>query len=221
MKIILALGNPGARYAATRHNIGWMVADRVASRLGITFQPGPGDYHEAVGEIGGRAVALVKPTTYMNNSGIAARQVLERRGVDPSDMLVIVDEIQLPPGRIKLKSAGSSAGHNGTESLIYQLQTEQFARLRCGVGNNFAFGGLVDYVLAPFNHDELEQVEEMIEAACTAVEIWVAEGTARAMNRVNVVAKAESSPGVSDTGAGQSSTQSAGGNAAGGERSEA
>ena len=118
MKIILALGNPGARYAATRHNIGWMVADRVASRLGITFQPGPGDYHEAVGEIGGRAVALVKPTTYMNNSGIAARQVLERRGVDPSDMLVIVDEIQLPPGRIKLKSAGSSAGHNGTESLV-------------------------------------------------------------------------------------------------------
>ncbi len=185
MKVILALGNPGTRYAATRHNIGWIVADAVAQHLGIGFDAGRGEYYEARGEVRGTQFVLAKPTTYMNNSGIAAAQILERYGVSPADMLALVDELQFPTGRIQLKPSGSSGGHNGTESLIYHLDTNQFPRLRCGVGDNFAQGEMVDYVLAPFGAEESDLVREMIIAARDAVLLWITEGTARAMNIIN------------------------------------
>jgi PTH1 family peptidyl-tRNA hydrolase len=185
MLAVIALGNPGARYAATRHNIGWMVADAVAEKLGTTFRAAKGEYYEAPARIEEQELVLVKPTTYMNNSGIAATQVAERYGVSPAEMLVLVDEIQFPVGRIQLKPSGSSGGHNGVESLIYHLGTLDFPRLRCGVGKDFGPGEMVDYVLAPFPAPEKEIVDEMIEQAREAVLVWVAEGTARAMNRIN------------------------------------
>lgn len=185
MKVILALGNPGTRYAATRHNIGWIVADAIAQHLGIGFDAGRGEFYEARGETRGTQFVLAKPTTYMNNSGIAAVQILKRYGVSPADMLVLVDELQFPTGRIQLKPSGSSGGHNGTESLIYHLDTNQFPRLRCGVGDNFAQGEMVDYVLAPFGTEESDLVREMVVAARDAALLWITEGTARAMNIVN------------------------------------
>jgi PTH1 family peptidyl-tRNA hydrolase len=185
MKVVLGLGNPGARYAATRHNIGWIVLDAVAEKLRTGFVPAKGDFHEAHTRFRGRDLLLVKPTTYMNNSGIAAMQLVERYGVGPSDMLVIVDEIQFPVGRIQLKGSGSSGGHNGLESLIYHLGSHDFPRLRCGVGSDFQAGEMADYVLSPFPAGQEEIVCRMTVNACEAVLAWTADGTAQAMNRIN------------------------------------
>lgn len=185
MKIIVGLGNPGARYAKTRHNIGWIVLDAIAERLRVEFQAGRGDYYEAHGSWRGRKVILLKPTTYMNNSGLAARQAMRQYGVQAEDLLVLVDEIQFPVGRIKLHPSGSSGGHNGVESIIYHLENDTFPRLRCGVGNDFGPGEMVQYVLADFAEEESEELGGMITAAKDAALLWVTDGTARSMNRIN------------------------------------
>ncbi len=185
MKIVLGLGNPGTRYARTRHNVGWIALDALAERLRTDFEPGIGDYYAAEGSWRGRKVLLVKPTTWMNNSGEAARQVLRHYKGTPEEMLVLVDEVQFPVGKIKMTASGSSGGHNGMESLLYHLGVETFPRLRLGVGNAFGPGEMVDYVLSPFAADEEEELEGMIAEAKDAVLLWIAEGTGKAMNRVN------------------------------------
>jgi peptidyl-tRNA hydrolase, PTH1 family len=209
VKVILGLGNPGAQYAATRHNVGWMVLDAVAERLRAEFSPGRGEYYEAVGRWRGSEVRLVKPTTYMNNSGTAARTVLGRYNVAPADMLVVVDELQFPTGRVQLKPGGSSGGHNGLESLIYHLRTETFPRLRCGIGNDFERGRMADYVLSPFAPEEQEELAQMVESGRDLALSWLAMGTSRAMSLFNRTQKAadaknekpadEASPGASTT----------------------
>lgn len=185
MKIVLALGNPGSRYAATRHNIGWIVADALVERHGGGYRPGRGDYYQASIALDGHETLVVKPTTYMNHSGQAAAQVLEHTGTAPAAMLVLVDEIQFPLGRVQLKPSGSAGGHNGTQSVIDHLDTAMFPRLRCGIGDNFGPGEMVDYVLSPFAKDEAPQTARMVADAADAVETWIREGTARAMNIVN------------------------------------
>lgn len=185
MNVILGLGNPGARYEATRHNIGWMVLDAVAERLGAQFVPAKGDYYEASARWRSRPVVLIKPTTYMNNSGIAARQVLRSHGATPQQMLVIVDELQFPVGEFKLKPSGSHGGHNGLESLIERLQSDQFPRLRCGIGSDFERGGMADYVLSAFASEERALLERMILEARDAALSWIVDGTQQTMNRYN------------------------------------
>lgn len=180
-RILLGLGNPGSRYAATRHNIGWMALEAVAERMKLEWKPGRGDYWEAVGDWRGQRCLLAKPTTYMNNSGQAAAQLLERYNLLPADMLVIVDEFQFAVGKIQIKPSGSSGGHNGLESLIYQLGTRDFPRLRCGIGREFGPGQMADYVLSPFPPEQHETVQQMILQARDAMLDWAAEGTQRAM----------------------------------------
>lgn len=193
MKVVLALGNPGTRYTATRHNIGWMVADAVAERLNLEFRPGKGEYYEAQGSWKGEKTLLVKPTTYMNNSGLAAAQVMERHKVGLSDILVIVDEIQFPVGRIQVKPSGSSGGHNGMESLMYHLDSNAFPRLRCGIGRDFGPGEMAEYVLSRFPQQEEALVADMIARARDVTLAWIAEGTTRAMSICNVAATGEKS----------------------------
>ena len=185
MKIIVGLGNPGSRYARTRHNIGWLVLDTIAERLRVEFEPGKGEYFQAPGRWRGKSVILIKPTTWMNNSGLAVKQVAKLHGIMPSDILVIVDEVQFPVGQFKLKPSGSSGGHNGIESVIDYLGGENVARLRCGVGNNFGPGQMVDYVLSGFAPEEEEALAQMIEEARDGALLWVSQGTARAMNFLN------------------------------------
>jgi PTH1 family peptidyl-tRNA hydrolase len=199
MNVILALGNPGARYERTRHNIGWLVADAIAERLRIEFRPGRGEYYQGKGSWRGKEMLLVKPTTYMNNSGVAARQLVERFGISPADILAVVDEIQFPVGRVQLKPSGSSGGHNGLESLITHLDTNGFPRLRCGVGREFRPGEMADYVLAPFPESQSRTVQEMIAEAADTALLWVAEGTARAMNRTQAGAEPKKPAGGKDT----------------------
>lgn len=208
MKLVLALGNPGARYAETRHNIGWIVTDGVAGRLGISFHAGRGEYFEAEGKWRGEETILVKPTTYMNNSGIAAQQLIDRYNVTPAEMLVIADEIQFPVGRMQIRPSGSDGGHNGLRSVIYHLDSHDFPRVRCGVGRDFPPGGMADYVLSPFAAEEKGTVDEMIDQAVKTVLTWIAEGTAVAMSRHNIRASspAESGGASGDTDAGTDRT---------------
>jgi PTH1 family peptidyl-tRNA hydrolase len=200
MKVIIGLGNPGSRYADTRHNIGWMVLDAVALQLRTGFKAGRGEYYEAVGRWRGTEVHLVKPTTFMNLSGIAARQVLERHRLEPEELLAIVDEIQFPTGRVQLKPGGSDGGHNGLESLVEQIGTESFPRLRCGIGSNFERGAMAEYVLSPFPSEERETVEWMVKAGRDLALAWVALGTAKAMSEYNRSHREPVPPGHGDVG---------------------
>ena len=209
MKIVLGLGNPGTRYARTRHNVGWLVLDAVAERLRTEFVPGTGDYYIAEGSWRGRKLALIKPTTWMNNSGLAAKQVLRHFGEKPEEMLTVVDEVQFPVGKIKMTSRGSSGGHNGIESLLYHLGVENFPRLRVGVGNDFGQGEMVEYVLSEFRQEEGEELAEMIENAKDAILLWVTEGTSKAMNQVNARKRKEPSPSSSDSSPQESKQKSA------------
>lgn len=206
MNVVLALGNPGSRYEQTRHNIGWLVADAVVERLRGAWGPGRGDFYVAEVSWRGRKAAVVKPTTYMNLSGNAAVQALRLYDSTPAEMLVLVDEIQFPTGRIQLKGSGSDGGHNGLASLIFSLDTLDFPRLRCGVGRDFGPGGMADYVLSPFPNEERVIVEEMIAKGRDAVMEWIANGTSRAMNMINRAGetkggaeKKEEGGGISDT----------------------
>ncbi|MCS7302606.1 MAG: aminoacyl-tRNA hydrolase [Bacteroidota bacterium] len=187
--IILGLGNPGEKYAYTRHNIGYRVATAFAEKHGATFHPGRGPWLEAQLRYARQQFIVALPTTYMNRSGIAARALIGQYGVQPERLIAIVDEYNFPVGRIHLKLGGSDGGHNGIASLIAELGTEQFWRLRCGIGRSFGQGELVDYVLSPFPPNEQELVEQMISNAVTALEHIAKAGIARAASEINALSK--------------------------------
>jgi PTH1 family peptidyl-tRNA hydrolase len=185
-RLILGLGNPGAEYRDTRHNVGFRVVEELARRWGT-----PVDRVECNALVGGGVDGrplLAEPQTYMNRSGHAARCLLERHGLDPEQILVVYDEINLPLGRLRLRRSGSPAGHRGLESILENLRTGEIPRLRLGIAPESGVPGgedLPDFVLAPFTGDEEETVAEMVRRAADACEAWVAEGVEVAMNRFN------------------------------------
>lgn len=203
MHVVLGLGNPGEPYRATRHNVGFRVVDELARRLGMACDryecgslvaavpgPVPPAGPETLEGSGERApgLLLVKPQTYMNRSGHAARCLLELYALTPASFLVVYDEINLPLGKLRLRRAGSPAGHRGLESIVESLRTDQVPRLRLGVAG--ADGpppgdGLADFVLAPFLPEEEEAVGAMIARAADACEVWWKDGVDAAMNRFN------------------------------------
>ena len=184
MKIVVGLGNPGRQYADTRHNVGWMVLDRLADRAGRSVRGKERDA-SVVAHLrnGGLDLALVKPTTYMNLSGVAVRKVLARERVRLEDLLVVVDDFALPLGRLRLREGGSAGGHNGLRSIIGELGTQKFARLRVGIGEPSL--AAIDHVLSRFAEGERRQLDEVLDAAADAVEDWARDGVARAANRWN------------------------------------
>jgi len=183
-KIILGLGNPGDRYRATRHNVGFRTIDELALRWQLRV-----DRLECASLVGRRDECLLaKPQTYMNRSGWAARCLVERWNLDPSAVLVVYDEMALPLGRLRLRQGGGAAGHRGMESVLENLRTDRIPRLRLGVAS--AEGAppaesWADFVLAPFEPDEMEAAEEMIRQAADVCETWLKEGQDAAMNRFN------------------------------------
>jgi len=191
MRLILGLGNPGEPYRDTRHNVGFRVVEELARRWeipidGMECNSLVGRFAKTAGE---DAVLLVKPQTYMNRSGWAARCFAERHELDPAAVLVIYDEVNLPLGKLRLRRGGSPAGHRGLESVIENLRTAEIPRLRLGVApeEGKPAGGeeLVDFVLSPFKPEESEAVEEMIRRAADACEAWLGEGIEAAMGRFN------------------------------------
>ena len=188
MKVICGLGNPGDRYRLTRHNIGVRVVDRVADRWGLT---GAGRVREGAARLEverpdpiGR-VLLVKPMKFMNISGGPVRAALRHAQADPtSDLLVVADDIDLPLGKIRLRRGGSAGGHNGLRDIIAALGSNEFNRLRVGIGRA---GEAVDHVLSTFKKDERDLAAEAIATAADAAELWLAEGIEAAMNEYNGV----------------------------------
>ena len=183
MKLIVGLGNPGRKYAGTRHNVGFEVVDALAVRHRLEWESAPAEALIAKWRSGG--ALLAKPLTFMNLSGYAVGDVLRYYKIDLPDLLVIVDEVQLELGRLRTRGSGSAGGHNGLKSLIEQLGTDQFARLRFGVGRGDARRDLADHVLATFDKDEQPVVTEAITRAADAAEVFVSDGLAPMMNRFN------------------------------------
>ena len=185
VRVIVGLGNPGLQYQGTRHNAGFLVVDRLAAVFDAQAQAAPGPellLQRAVR--GDQVLYLVKPVTFMNCSGVAARQVTERLGVSPGQVLVIYDCLDLPLGRIRLRQGGSSGGHRGVESVIRELGTDQFPRLRVGIGRPESGAG-IEYVLAPWAAAEIPVIGQSVAAAAAAVETLLTEGLPTAMNRFN------------------------------------
>jgi PTH1 family peptidyl-tRNA hydrolase len=187
MKAIVGLGNPGEKYRGTRHNIGFAVVDEIARRAGATFESAPADaliakLRPASG--GPPDVLLAKPMTFMNASGHAVGELLRYFKIEAADVLVVVDEADLPLARLRARARGSAGGHNGLKSIIAHLGQE-FPRLRVGVGRGTAERGLSDHVLAEFDRDERAEVERMTARAADAAEMFIASGIAMVMNEYN------------------------------------
>jgi peptidyl-tRNA hydrolase, PTH1 family len=184
MKAIVGLGNPGAKYAATRHNVGFGVVDELARRAGVDFEAAPADALMARWRRPDDVILLVKPLTFMNNSGQAIGDLARYFKIEVADLLVVVDEVQLPLGRIRARARGSAGGHNGLKSAIAHLG-DQFARLRLGVGRGDARRDLADHVLSRFDTDEAAEVERMIARAADTADTFIASGIEAVMNGYN------------------------------------
>ncbi len=184
MKVISGLGNPGERYRLTRHNVGFRVVDLLADRWGLT---GKGSVRDGAARLEAvrpaARVLLVKPVRYMNGSGPPLKAAMRQTDADPAvDLLVIADDVDLPLGRIRLRRSGSAGGHNGLRDIISTLGSNEFARLRVGIGRG---GETVDHVLATFKPDERELADVAIATAADAAEVWLREGIDEAMNAFN------------------------------------
>ena len=182
MKLIAGLGNPGPKYRGTRHNVGFEVLDLLAERASIPFESAPAE--ALMARWRANDALLVKPLTFMNHSGQAIGDLVRYLKVDVGDVLVIVDEVQLPLGKIRARARGSAGGHNGLKSVIAHLGDE-FARLRLGVGRGDQRRDLADHVLSRFDADEGAEVERMIARAADASEVFIASGIAAVMNQYN------------------------------------
>jgi len=182
--LIVGLGNIGEEYAATRHNIGFMTLDALAKASNVSFST------ERYGDIArmrlkNKLLTLLKPSTYMNLSGNAVRYWRDKESIEPENILIVVDDIALPLGAIRIKQHGSDAGHNGLKSIAQMLCTQNYARLRFGIGNDFPHGAQVDYVLGTFSPDERKIVDERMETACDAIREFVLAGPGAAMCKYN------------------------------------
>jgi peptidyl-tRNA hydrolase, PTH1 family len=183
LKLIVGLGNPGRKYAGTRHNVGFDVLDLLVERHRLEWESGPAD--ALVTRWRSEGALLAKPLTFMNLSGFAAGDLLRFYKVDAADMLIVVDDVNLELGRLRARSSGSAGGHNGLKSLIQQLGSDGFPRLRVGVGRGDARRDLGDHVLARFDPEERTVVEESVGRAADATELFVREGIGPVMNRFN------------------------------------
>lgn len=185
MYIIAGLGNPTREYEGTRHNIGFSVIDRLADEYNISMDI---KKHKAIcgkGMIAGEKVILVKPQTYMNLSGESLREVVDFYKEDINHVLVIFDDISLDVGKLRLRPKGSAGGHNGIKSIIAHLGSDQFKRIKFGVGDKPAGYDLADWVLGRFNKDDAVTIKEGMDRACSAVEIILTEGIQSGMNKFN------------------------------------
>jgi len=185
VRVVLGLGNPSKKYERTRHNLGFLVVDRVALEIGIAVKEKK--YHSLIGswKVNGEKVLLVKPQTYMNHSGEAAWNLLRYLPVEVKDLVVIHDDLDLPFGRIRIRNRGSAAGHRGVLSIIELLGDEGFFRVRMGIGRPPAGVDPTDYVLQTFSPEEVAQLEPIVSKAADGVESLLREGPHRAMGKFN------------------------------------
>lgn len=185
MKYLIAcLGNIGAEYANTRHNAGFLVADKLAAQAGVSFTT-QRYAQTTVVKHRGKSLVIIKPTTYMNLSGNSVQYWMQKENIDTEHLLVVVDDIALPTGQLRMKMKGGDAGHNGLEHLIQILKTNEFSRLRFGIGNDFPRGRQVDFVLGEWSKQELEIIQPRIEVAADMVKSFASVGIQLTMTAFN------------------------------------
>jgi PTH1 family peptidyl-tRNA hydrolase len=185
VKLIVGLGNPGAAYRGTRHNVGFEVADEIARRHDASFASGPGETLMAKVRGLGDGAFVARPLTFMNLSGHAVSELARYYRIELADLLIVADDVNLPLGRLRARMRGTDGGHNGLKSVIEQLGTIEFARLRVGVGRGDRDRGLADHVLARFDPEEKAEIDAAIVRAADAVECFVTDGIERTMNLFN------------------------------------
>lgn len=182
--LIACLGNMGPEYVSTRHNAGFMVADALAANAGVSFQSKRyGDM--AVVRVKNCELLILKPSTFMNLSGVAVRYWMNHEKLPLENLLVVVDDMAIPFGSIRMRKQGSDAGHNGLKNIASELGTQNYARLRFGIGNGFPRGGQIDYVLGKFPPEEMEKMPEVLKKACDAIKAFCLSGPDFAMNHYN------------------------------------
>lgn len=183
MWVIVGLGNPGRRYTKTRHNIGFMVADNLAERYGIELRTK--ELHmSGKGSMEGNNVVLVEPLTFMNRSGLAVKDVMQRHGVEAGNLIVIHDDIDMETGKLKIRKRGSSGGHKGIASIIERIGTKEFIRVKIGIGREEEVPA-EDYVLGKFRRDEIPSIKDAVIRASDAVAMIIRDGVDKAMNKFN------------------------------------
>lgn len=193
MKLIIGLGNPGRSYAGNRHNVGFICLSHFARQQGIRFDKKQSLARTGAGEVAGNKITLARPQTYMNLSGQSVRRLVKKLKIQPGDILVIHDDLDLPLGKIRLRQGGGSGGHKGIESIIAELQSRDFARLRVGIGRPDETGGstetseadIVAYVLSDFTPGEKPEIRRVIPQVSEAILCFLTEGITVAMSRYN------------------------------------
>ena len=182
--LIAGLGNIGDEYAGTRHNIGFRVLDALAKASNLVFEDKRYGFVTTL-RVKNQTLILLKPSTYMNLSGNAVRYWMNAKKVPLENLLVVVDDLSLPFGQLRMKPSGSEGGHNGLKHITSVLGTQQYARLRFGIGNDFPRGGQIDYVLGPFPPEQLAQMDERLDMACEMVRSFALSGIQFTMNHCN------------------------------------
>ncbi len=186
MKLIVGLGNPGGQYQDTRHNIGFMVVDKIEKDLSKGIPPAwQKDEKKNVLTVKIGDILFVKPQTFMNKSGFAVRALMDFYKLTPQDIWIIHDDMDLPIGKIKIRAQGSSAGHNGVESIIRELKSDQFVRFRLGIGHGIKHSNVISFVLSRFHQDEAGDFKKLVKHAADAVQMALKNGIEKTMNRYN------------------------------------
>ena len=176
MRVILGIGNIGLRYQRNRHNAGFLVLDFFAQNRSIKFRAAKGDYYFCEGDLNQVHYFLIKPSNYVNNSGIAALQFLDKHKIDISDLLVVCDDVNMKMGKLRVRKSGGDGGHNGLASLIYHLNSNQFPRLRIGIGSDFNEGKLSSYVLDDFSEDDAKILKTVLKDSSLLIEEFIIGG---------------------------------------------
>ena len=181
--MIVGLGNPGPQFAGTRHNVGFEVIEALAKKHGVALKTHRHQSQYGIGTIGNKSVLLAKPLTYMNLSGRAILALARHYKIQPHSILVVADDLDMEPARVRLKPKGSAGGHNGHKSIIQSLGTDEYARLKIGIGKGEVGA---DHVLSRFNPNERAVINRAVELCVEGCELWLSDGVERAMNRVNL-----------------------------------
>ncbi|MBE0570015.1 MAG: aminoacyl-tRNA hydrolase [Ignavibacteriaceae bacterium] len=191
MRVIFGIGNPGIRYESTRHNAGFLLLDYFARKKSLNFKAAAGEYLEAFGKIDVQDYVLIKPVTYVNNSGIAARQLFDKYSITSEDFLVVCDDTNLKNYILRVRLSGGDGGHNGLSSIIYHLISDQFPRIRIGIGSNPPETALSDYVLSEFSKEELEEYQNTFYKGSQLIEEFIFGGSKKMLEANSILMKSE------------------------------
>lgn len=197
MRIIFGIGNPGSRYKFNRHNVGFMFLDYFANSLSLPFAPSTSEYYFAEGVLNDQSFSLIKPSTFVNNSGIAAVEAVHNYNIDIKDFLIVYDDLNLDFPNLQIRIKGGDGGHNGLNSIIYNLASDDFPRLRFGIGNSFEKGKMAEYVLTDFNDKEMVQLKSLFDEGITLAKEFIRGGIKNMLDANSILSKNKISTNLS------------------------